>query len=285
MRAPAPTPCQRLDQWLTPSWIETGSGFPTGALGVTCVGEPEAPVTIGDGLILTEHLVGRAVAFGEFLAGHRFDAADRATTRAATVEEFETDPLGVTRNLVDVAGAVARVPDLSPVVRARLRHRALSTIAALDHGDGFRSVSATMRCVYQYNPVVAVGAGSTVVVEDAVLAWREFRSFVADVAGSTMTWNEAAFRARIDEGFDRWPPAQQDALAEAHPALIATRVGLRRLAPDDREDLAEAIAGQATTPAGAEAGAVALASVGRVHDLIQALRQGPTAAADSGRAA
>lgn len=280
MRVTADNPTDRLTPLLRPSWIERGAGFPDRS----CVEDERfdaATVAASNaGVVLTESQLQHGVAFAEFLAGHHLTDAERETITDTTRAEFDDDPRQTAKGLLDISGAVARIPGFSPIVRARLRHQALTRIVSLERQRS-TGPSPTMACVHRYNPVVAVSADATIVVtDDAVRAWGDLRELVSTTAGRANRWNEAAFRAEVDEGFAQWTPLQQRSLAEAHPALIATLTGLRHLDLDQLERFADAVASQATTAAAVEATAEALGAISRVNDLITAVGRdllGPSA--------
>ncbi len=273
MRVTASNPSDRLTPWLRPSWIEQRPGFPERSVVADDAFDSATVVASAQGVAITESQLLHSVAFAEFLAGHCFEGDERTTIVGATLEEFDADPHEVAGNLLDIAAAVARIPDLSPIVRARLRTQSLTRIVALEAQLG-GPPSPTMAVVYRYNPVTKVAAdGSVVVMDDAIAAWGRMRAIVSDTAGHDQQWNEASFRTELDEAFDEWPVLQQQAVAEAHPALVATMIGLRRLDEDQREQFADAMAEQASHPAAVESAAIALGTVSRVSDLIAAVQR------------
>ena len=279
--ATALSPADRLEAWLAPTWIETGTGFPHGSHGShrdrqPAAGDHRVVDSVG-AVTITESLLTGALAFAQFLAGRRFTPEHAAEARAATLADFTARPHETVTELVEIDAAATRIPELSPIVRARLRRRALNRIAT--HRPPGSPASPTVAIIQRYNPVVARTAdGELVVTDDAVLAWGQLRELAAAVAGVRFEWNAAELRASIDDSFQRWPEARQRDLAEAHPSLITTKVGLRQLGEAERAGLADTIAHQVTGPQSIEVAAIALGHIGRVHDLIGVVRSRSDAA-------
>ena len=266
---------QRLAAWLTPTWIESDDGFPRHSVGDDPGFHSPTVVATSSGLALTEAVVLQSIAFAEFLAGHAFTPDERQQVADDVVGDFRRPGRAQAslRDLLEVSVAVRTIPGLSPIVRARLRHQALTRIMCDQRRSG-RPASAAVDLVCRYNPVLVVDLDEPLVVtDDAVLAWRRLRQLIADTAGLPLGWNEAAFRAEVEESFDTWPARRRSDLAQAHPNLVSLLVGLRHLDPPQLADLAETVAEQTRSAGTLEVAAAGLGQVARVNDLVAAIRR------------
>ncbi|MEM7275849.1 MAG: hypothetical protein AAF547_22425 [Actinomycetota bacterium] len=269
-----PTPGDRLRAALAPTWIEAATGFPARAAVLDPSFASSDVVAVAEGQVLTESQILHLVAFAEFLAGVALDPLDREQLWEASVADFLADPHTQLADVVRIAGAVAKIGGLSPLVRARLRQRALvRVLQPVAIGAELAAQSAAVQLVARHQPIVAafpeVGA---VVTDGAIRATADLRRLVAAVAGVTDRWNEAAFRAEIDRSFNRWPEDRQLELAAAEPTLVSIRAGLRALADDDQDRLAATIAAQAESNGSVEVPIQGLRNAGRLTDLVAAVK-------------
>ncbi len=265
---------RRLDRWLTPTWLETGSGLPPGVEpGIepgTEDGEPGgarvlAATPVG---LVTERTVAVLARFVGFLAGRALVPTEWELVRSLVVERAVLAPEPTAAVLDTVARALHSIPGRHPVGRAALRYRILTGHPFA--GSALESPDLTA-CLRRRDPVVGETGDGRVVPTSSVRAWETRRLLVADVAGLDLRWGDDELRDHL-AGLGSLPLGRQRELAFSPVSLVTTTTWLRSLNPADRSAVARTLAETVTGPESLEVLVAALAAGPRRADPARTLR-------------
>ena len=200
------------------------------------------------GVQLTRSMVADGTAFGEFLAGQTFSAAERQSLADQSLVLFQADPAGQAQTYAQVATMLATIRSADQVERARLRQDLMTN---LYFSPGGRS-SPLMQVVYRYAPAITVDPNRRLVVTGhAIDALFASNDAIADIAGhpASTPADRAALVAELPQAFPGLAEGQQRMIANAEERWARLQMILDRMTPAAREQTIANVRTAAPTPA------------------------------------
>lgn len=235
-----------------PTWIESGAGFPIGAIigadGVADrdivtdghndhTGTDDPIASVGQLHFSGDH--GRlVVAFVEFLAGVALDQSERDWLVDAMAREFVADADLAVAELAKIERAVVAIPRLEPVQRAGSRFTALTGLYRIEPLREELGVSETpmMSLVKAHNPALLIHKTGVIVVADALDARHNINELVLRLAGHD-PGAQPYLRAELTEQYRSAPITMKAELAGSQVRLVSLRRWLATLPQDELDRL------------------------------------------------
>ena len=161
----------------------------------TAVAQVQRPTKIAstvlatvNGQQLTQSMVDSALEFGEYLAGHKFTAADKRWYRDTKLKMFRNNPVAETQGYRIFRQKLSKMKQLrNPVKLAEYRENFMTNISLSLLAKNQINRYPIMTIVYKYSPVIYANPKYKIVVTkrtaDSLIASR---NFVAKLAGKPL---------------------------------------------------------------------------------------------------
>ena len=161
----------------------------------TAVAQVQAPTKIAstvlatvNGQQLTQSMVNSAIELGEFLAGHKFTAADKRWYTDMKVKMFRNNPVAEMQGYRTFGRILSKIKQLrDPVNLAQYREKFIANFYLNQFAKNQANSFPIMTMVYKYSPVIYANPKYKIVVTkrtaDSLVASR---NFVAKLAGKPL---------------------------------------------------------------------------------------------------
>jgi hypothetical protein len=161
----------------------------------TAVAQVQRPTKIASTILvtvngqqLTQSMVDSAIEFGEYLAGHKFTAADKRWYRDIKIKSFRSNPVAEMQGYRVFGQKLSKMKQLrDPVQLAEYRENYIANLYLSLLANNRVNSFPIMTMVYKYSPVLYANPKYKIVVSkrtvDSLIASR---NFVAKLAGKPL---------------------------------------------------------------------------------------------------